>query len=58
MHLCPQVRETSQIKHLDMTEESKKELMRLQEDKRHLQEQVEVGYHQINHVLMFCLCFD
>ncbi|KAM7396883.1 hypothetical protein PAMP_019888 [Pampus punctatissimus] len=39
--LSSSVRETSQIKHLDMTGESKKELMRLQEDKQHLQEQVE-----------------
>ncbi|XP_026167848.1 centrosomal protein of 152 kDa [Mastacembelus armatus] len=36
------VRETSQMKDLDMTGESRKELMRLQEDKHHLQEQVEV----------------
>ncbi|XP_044048971.1 centrosomal protein of 152 kDa isoform X2 [Siniperca chuatsi] len=40
--LSSSVRETSQIKHLDITGESQKELMRLQEDKRHLQEQVEV----------------
>lgn len=43
MHLCSQVRETSQMKHLDMSGESQKEFTRLQEDKRHLQEQVEVG---------------
>lgn len=42
LHLCSQVRETSQMKHLDITGESQKEFMRLQEDKRHLQEQVEV----------------
>ncbi|XP_049929592.1 centrosomal protein of 152 kDa isoform X3 [Epinephelus moara] len=40
--LCSSVRETSQMKHLDITGESQKEFMRLQEDKRHLQEQVEV----------------
>ncbi|KAM7414785.1 hypothetical protein PAMA_019547 [Pampus argenteus] len=39
--LSSSIRETGQIKHLDMTGESKKELMRLQEDKQHLQEQVE-----------------
>lgn len=38
-----QVRETNQMKHLDITGESKKEFMRLKEDKQHLQEQVEVG---------------
>lgn len=57
-NLCPQVRDTSPNKHLDMTGEPKKELMRLQEDKRHLQEQMEVSHHQMNNVLMFCLCFD
>ncbi|XP_070827789.1 centrosomal protein of 152 kDa [Chaetodon trifascialis] len=40
--LCSSVRETSQMKHLDISGESQKEFMRLQEDKRHLQEQVEV----------------
>ncbi|XP_042351484.1 centrosomal protein of 152 kDa isoform X2 [Plectropomus leopardus] len=40
--LCSSVRETSQMKHLDLTGESQKEFSRLQEDKRHLQEQVEV----------------
>ncbi|XP_035521754.1 centrosomal protein of 152 kDa isoform X2 [Morone saxatilis] len=39
--LSSSVRETSQMKHLDITGESKKEFMRLQEDKRLLQEQVE-----------------
>ncbi|XP_034541724.1 centrosomal protein of 152 kDa isoform X3 [Notolabrus celidotus] len=36
------VRETTQHKHLDLTGESQKEFIQLQEDKRHLQEQVEV----------------
>ncbi|CAJ1056458.1 centrosomal protein of 152 kDa isoform X1 [Xyrichtys novacula] len=36
------VRETSQMKHLDLTGESQKEFMILQEEKRHLQEQFEV----------------
>ncbi|XP_070687478.1 centrosomal protein of 152 kDa [Pempheris klunzingeri] len=40
--LSSSVRETSQMKHLDMTGESQKELTRLQEDKLHLQKQVEV----------------
>ncbi|XP_070763937.1 centrosomal protein of 152 kDa [Enoplosus armatus] len=40
--LSSSVRETSQMNHLDVTGESQKELTRLQEDKRHLQEQVEV----------------
>ncbi|XP_054475173.1 centrosomal protein of 152 kDa [Anoplopoma fimbria] len=40
--LCSSIRETSQMKHLDLTGESQKEFLRLQEDKRHLQEQVEV----------------
>ncbi|XP_054865355.1 centrosomal protein of 152 kDa isoform X2 [Amphiprion ocellaris] len=35
-------RETSQMKHLDITGDSHKELMRLQEDKQHLQEQLEL----------------
>ncbi|XP_076589326.1 centrosomal protein of 152 kDa isoform X2 [Chaetodon auriga] len=39
--LCSLVRETSQMKHLDISGESQKEFMRLQEDKRHLKEQVE-----------------
>lgn len=42
LHVCSQVRQTSQLKHLDITGESQKEFLRLQEDKRHLQEQVEV----------------
>ncbi|CAK6961563.1 centrosomal protein of 152 kDa [Scomber scombrus] len=41
------VKDTSPNKHLDMTGDSKKELMRLQEDKRHLQEQVEVLENKI-----------
>nr|XP_020477594.1 centrosomal protein of 152 kDa isoform X2 [Monopterus albus] len=40
--LSSAVRETSQVKHLDVNGESRKELMRLQKEKRHLQEQVEV----------------
>ncbi|XP_074532863.1 centrosomal protein of 152 kDa [Halichoeres trimaculatus] len=36
------VRETSQQKHLDLTGESQKDFIQLQEDKRHLLEQVEV----------------
>nr|XP_046249227.1 centrosomal protein of 152 kDa isoform X2 [Scatophagus argus] len=40
--LSSSVRETSQLKQLDLTGESQKEFMRLQEDKRHLQEQVEL----------------
>ncbi|XP_071352332.1 centrosomal protein of 152 kDa isoform X2 [Trachinotus anak] len=40
--LSSSVREKSQMKHLDLTGEAQKELMRLQEDKRNLQEQVEV----------------
>ncbi|KAK2842417.1 hypothetical protein Q5P01_012617 [Channa striata] len=36
------VRETNQIKHTDVTGETKKELMRLQEDKQQLQQQVEL----------------
>ncbi|XP_037623199.1 centrosomal protein of 152 kDa isoform X1 [Sebastes umbrosus] len=40
--LCSSVRESSQMKHLDITGESQKEFTRIQEDKRHLQEQVEV----------------
>ncbi|XP_068170223.1 centrosomal protein of 152 kDa isoform X2 [Antennarius striatus] len=36
------VRETSQLKHMDITGESQKDFMSLQEEKRHLQEQVEV----------------
>ncbi|KAK5619456.1 hypothetical protein CRENBAI_013841 [Crenichthys baileyi] len=35
-------RETSPVKHLEMTEDSQKELMRIQEEKRHLLEQVEL----------------
>uniref|UniRef100_A0A671VW88 Centrosomal protein 152 n=1 Tax=Sparus aurata TaxID=8175 RepID=A0A671VW88_SPAAU len=38
-NLCSQVRESSRMKHLDITGESQEELFRLQEDKRHLQEQ-------------------
>ncbi|XP_068459350.1 centrosomal protein of 152 kDa isoform X2 [Clinocottus analis] len=40
--LCSSVRETSQMKHGDLTGESQKEFASLQEDKQHLQEQVEV----------------
>ncbi|XP_031726731.1 centrosomal protein of 152 kDa isoform X1 [Anarrhichthys ocellatus] len=40
--LCSSVRNTSQMKHLDITGESQKEFARLQEDKQHLQERVEV----------------
>ncbi|XP_065813179.1 centrosomal protein of 152 kDa isoform X2 [Labrus bergylta] len=40
--LSSSIRETSQLKHLDLTGESQKEFMKVQEDKRHLQEQVEV----------------
>ncbi|XP_068578645.1 centrosomal protein of 152 kDa isoform X2 [Cebidichthys violaceus] len=40
--LCSSVRDSSQMKHLDVTGESQKEFVRLQEDKQHLQEQVEV----------------
>nr|XP_019934625.1 PREDICTED: centrosomal protein of 152 kDa [Paralichthys olivaceus] len=40
--LSSSIREKSQMKHLDMTGESHKELMKLQKDKKHLQEQVEV----------------
>ncbi|XP_073329008.1 centrosomal protein of 152 kDa isoform X2 [Pagrus major] len=40
--LSSSVRETSQMKHLDITGESQKEFMSLQEDKQHLQEQVEL----------------
>ncbi|XP_041853024.1 centrosomal protein of 152 kDa isoform X2 [Melanotaenia boesemani] len=36
------VKEMSQIKHLNITGESQKELITLQEDKKHLQEQVEL----------------
>ncbi|KAI3371197.1 hypothetical protein L3Q82_023834, partial [Scortum barcoo] len=39
--LSSSVKESSQMKHLDITGESQKEFMRLQEDKRHLQQQVE-----------------
>lgn len=46
IYVCLQVRETSQIKHLDTTGESKKELIRLQEDKEHLKQQVEVGLNK------------
>lgn len=42
VHVCSQVRETSQLKHLDITGESQKEFLRLQEDKQRLEEQVEV----------------
>ncbi|XP_047210755.1 centrosomal protein of 152 kDa isoform X1 [Girardinichthys multiradiatus] len=35
-------RETSPMKHLEMTEDSQKELMRIQEEKQHLLEQVEL----------------
>ncbi|XP_029290600.1 centrosomal protein of 152 kDa isoform X2 [Cottoperca gobio] len=41
-NLCSLVRETSQMKHPDITGESQKEFETLREDKRHLQEQVEV----------------
>ncbi|XP_039988381.1 centrosomal protein of 152 kDa isoform X2 [Xiphias gladius] len=40
--LCSSVREKSQTEHPDMTGEFQKNLMRLKEDKLHLQEQVEV----------------
>lgn len=40
--VCSQVRE-NQIKPLDLTEDSKKELVKLQEEKQHWQEQLEVG---------------
>ncbi|XP_045893647.1 centrosomal protein of 152 kDa isoform X2 [Micropterus dolomieu] len=40
--LSSSVRETSQMKHVDLCGVPQKELMRLQEDNRHLQEQVEV----------------
>ncbi|XP_041651435.1 centrosomal protein of 152 kDa isoform X2 [Cheilinus undulatus] len=40
--LCSSIKETGQIKHLDLSGESQKEFMKLQEDKQHLQEQVEV----------------
>ncbi|XP_034390601.1 centrosomal protein of 152 kDa isoform X2 [Cyclopterus lumpus] len=40
--LCSSVRETSRMKHGDVTGESQKEFARLQEDKQHLQDQVEV----------------
>ena len=53
--LCPQVRETSQMKHLNMTGESHKELVKLQEDKKHLQEQVEVCGSWYSHY--FCSFF-
>lgn len=58
--MCSQVRETSQIKHLDITGESQKEFMRLQEDKRHLQEQVEVscGFVKLIIFFVFSLCHE
>ncbi|XP_056273279.1 centrosomal protein of 152 kDa isoform X3 [Pseudoliparis swirei] len=40
--LCSSVRESSRMKHGDVTGESQKEFARLQEDKQHLQDQVEV----------------
>ncbi|XP_036964247.1 centrosomal protein of 152 kDa isoform X5 [Acanthopagrus latus] len=40
--LSSSVRESSQMKHLDITGESQKEFIRLQEDKQHLQGQVEL----------------
>ncbi|XP_034735922.1 centrosomal protein of 152 kDa isoform X2 [Etheostoma cragini] len=40
--LCSSVREANQMKHPDVTGESQKEFTRLQEDQRHLQEQVEL----------------
>ncbi|KAL3061358.1 hypothetical protein OYC64_009524 [Pagothenia borchgrevinki] len=40
--LCSSVRENSQMKHLDLTGESQKEFVRLQEDTLHLKQQVEV----------------
>ncbi|KAM4734564.1 centrosomal protein of 152 kDa isoform 2-T4 [Anableps anableps] len=40
--LCSSARETSPMKHLDMTEVSQKELMKIQEEKQHLLEQVEL----------------
>ncbi|KAM8892282.1 centrosomal protein of 152 kDa isoform 2-T2 [Spinachia spinachia] len=40
--LCSSARATSQMKHLDINGESRKEFARLLEDKQHLQEQVEV----------------
>lgn len=39
--LSSSVKESSQMKHLDVTGESQKEFTRLQEDKQHLQKQVE-----------------
>ncbi|XP_031138542.1 centrosomal protein of 152 kDa isoform X2 [Sander lucioperca] len=40
--LCSSVRETNQMKHPDVTGASQKEFTKLQEDQRHLQEQVEL----------------
>lgn len=40
--MSPQVKEASQVKHLNVTGDSQRELMSLQEDKQHLLEQVEV----------------
>ncbi|XP_039664949.1 centrosomal protein of 152 kDa isoform X2 [Perca fluviatilis] len=40
--LCSSVRETNRMKHPDVTGASQKEFTRLQEDQRHLQEQVEL----------------
>ena len=37
------------MKHLDITGESQKEFIRLQEDKQHLQGQVEVGLSLFSH---------
>ncbi|XP_047451256.1 centrosomal protein of 152 kDa isoform X2 [Mugil cephalus] len=47
-NLNASVKETSQMKHPDMTGDSQKELLRLQEDKQHLQEQVELLEKKIN----------
>lgn len=42
LHVCQQARESSQLKSPDVTGESKVELLRLQEEKTRLQEQLEV----------------
>lgn len=42
LHVCQQVRESSQLKSPDVTGESKKELLGLREEKTRLQEQLEV----------------
>lgn len=43
-YACWQVRESSQLNHPDITGESQKELLRLQEDQQRLQEQLEVCF--------------